>query len=399
MAKKLWGGRFTKKTDPMVEQFTGSLKTDFVLAKYDVLGSIAHARMLGKCGIIPKKDADKIVKGLKAILKDLDNCKIKVDFSIEDVHTLVQDLLEKKIGPVAKKVHTARSRNDQVSLDTRMFCRDFICALINGINNLHVSLGEFVSKNKQVKKLPGYTHLQHAQPIDLNNYAGAYKAMLERDKERLEEIYKRVNVLPLGSCALAGTTLPIDRKFVAKELGFSSVMQNTIDAVSDRDFVIEILGACAILGMHLSRLSEDFIIWSSSEFNFINIDEAFCTGSSIMPQKKNPDVLEMIRGGAGKLYGNLVSVLVLMKGLPLSYNRDMQFDKEPLFDSLKTVTDELLILAKLVKTAKLNKSAIDNQLKDPGLYATKLAEDLVKKGVAFKDAHRIIGEKIKQGKL
>jgi len=393
MTKKLWGGRFSKNTDPMAEKFTSSIYTDIALAEYDIIGSIAHAKMLGKCNIIPKKDAAKIVKGLKAILKDFDSCKIKIDPRAEDVHTLVQDLLKKKIGDAAKKVHTARSRNDQVSLDTRMFARDFLCALGGSINNLQESLNEFVVKNKHVKTLPGYTHMQHAQPINLSDYTGAYNAMLERDVDRLRDIYKRVNVLPLGSCALAGTSLPIDRKFVAKELGFSSIMLNTVDAVSDRDFVIEILGACAILGMHLSRLSEDLIIWSSSEFNFIDIDEAFCTGSSIMPQKKNPDVLELIRGSAGKLYGNLMSALVLMKGLPLSYNRDMQLDKEPLFDSLKTVNDELLVLAKLIKASKLNKESIDKQLNDPGLYATKMAEDLVRKGVAFKDAHKIVGKK------
>jgi len=395
MSNKLWGARFNKKTDPLVEKFTSSICVDIALAEYDIIGSIAHAKMLGKCKIIPKKDAEKIVKGLNVILKGFYSCKIKVDPSVEDVHTLVQDLLQKKIGDAAKKVHTARSRNDQVSLDTRMFARDFLCALGGSINNLQDSLSEFVTKNKQVKTLPGYTHMQHAQPINLSDYIGAYKAMLERDTDRLKDIYKRVNVLPLGSCALAGTSLPIDRRFVAKELGFSSVMLNTVDAVSDRDFIIEILSACAILGMHLSRLSEDLIIWSSSEFNFIDIDEAFCTGSSIMPQKKNPDVLELIRGSAGRLYGNLMSVLVMMKGLPLSYNRDMQLDKEPLFDSLKTVNDGLLVLAKLIKASKLNKESIDKQLKDPGLYATKMAEDLVRRGVAFKDAHRIIGEKIK----
>ncbi len=393
MAKKLWGGRFKKQTDPLVEQFTSSIKADFVLAKYDVLASVAHAKMLGKCNIIPKKDAAKIVKGLQAILKDFDNCKIKVDFSVEDVHTLIQDLLQKKIGDAAKKVHTARSRNDQVSTDTRMFCRDFLYALSDSINSLQNSLDVFVSKNKNVKNLPGYTHLQHAQPITVKDYIGAYKTMLERDIDRFKDIYKRVNVLPLGSCALAGTSLPIDRKFVAKELGFSSVMQNTVDAVSDRDFVIEILNACSILGMHLSRLSEDLIIWSSSEFNFIDIDEAFCTGSSIMPQKKNPDVLELIRGSVATLYGNLMSVLVLMKGLPLSYNRDMQLDKEPLFDSLKIAKDSVDIMAKLMKNIKLNKSSIDEQLEDCGLYATLAAEKLVKKGIAFKDAHKIIGKK------
>lgn len=391
MVKKLWGGRFTKKTDPLVEKFTSSIQTDIALAEYDILGSIAHAKMLGKCKIIPEKDANKIVAGLKAIFFDMKKGKLKIDKSAEDVHTMVQNALEKKIGAPAKKLHTARSRNDQVSTDTRMYCKNFIKILIKAISELQSSLDALANKNKGIR-LPGYTHLQHAQPVYLKDYLGAYKEMLARDEQRLSDAYKRVDVLPLGSCALAGTSLPIDRKFIAKELGFSKISQNTLDAVSDRDFVVEILSGAAILGMHISRISEDFIIYSSSEFNFISLPEEFCTGSSIMPQKKNPDVLELARGNAGKLYGNLMSALVMMKGLPLTYNRDMQLDKEPLFDSLKTVNDELIVLVELVKAVKFNKDSIDKQLKDKGLYATKMAEDLVKKGVAFKDAHKIVGK-------
>jgi len=395
MAKKLWGGRFSKKTDPLVEKFTSSLKTDIVLLEYDLLGSIAHANMLGKCKIIPLKDSKLIVNGLNSIVADLKSGRIKIDDSAEDVHTLAQNLLEEKIGEPAKKLHTARSRNDQVSLDMRMYCRDFTADLINLISGFESALDLFVSKNKSVANLPGYTHLQHAQPVSLKNYAAAYKEMFGRDKQRFAEILTRINVLPLGSCALAGTSLPIDRRYVAYQLKFAKVSANTLDAVSDRDFVIEFLNAIALVGMHLSRLAEDFIIWATSEFNFIDIDEKFCTGSSMMPHKKNPDVLELVRGSAGKLYGNLVAILVIMKGLPLAYNRDMQLDKEPLFDSLNTIKVQLEIMQRLLKNVKFNKSSIDKQLKDPGLYATLAAEKLVKKGVAFKDAHKIIGNKLK----
>lgn len=398
MAKKLWGGRFSKKTDPLVEKFTSSLKTDIVLAEYDILGSIAHAKMLGKCKIISLKDSQAIVKGLNGILKSVKAGKLNVASPAEDVHTLVQNLLEKKIGAAAKRLHTARSRNDQVSLDMRMYCKDSLKKLTALMAGLNESFEIFVKKNKKIK-IPGYTHLQHAQPISLKDYAGAYQEMLKRDIQRFKQICNRVDVLPLGSCALAGTSLPIDRKYVARQLGFSKVSANTLDAVSDRDFVIEILGALAIVGMHLSRLAEDLIIYATSEFDFVDIPEEFCTGSSMMPQKKNPDTLELVRGNTGRLYGNLVSLLVAMKGLPLTYNRDMQVDKPVLFDSLDIVCSQLEILSKLVKNIKFNKSAVDKQLKDPGLYATLAAENLVKKGVAFKEAHNIIGEMIKKGRL
>ena len=390
MAKKLWGGRFSKKTNPLVEKFTSSLKTDIVLAEYDILGSIAHAKMLGKCRIIPLRDSKAIVSGLNGILKDLKHGRIKTDLKAEDVHTLMQNILEKKIGLPAKKLHTARSRNDQVSLDVRMYCKDFVIGLMESLKGLIASFDIFVDKNKNIK-IPGYTHLQHAQPVSLKNYAGAYQDMFERDIQRLQEAYKRIDIMPLGSCAMAGTSLPIDRKYTAKELGFSKISTNTLDAVSDRDFAIELLSAAAILGMHLSRLAEDLIIWSSAEFGFADIDEAFCTGSSMMPQKKNPDVLELVRGNAGRLYGNLISLLVTMKGLPLAYNRDMQLDKTPLFESLNLVKEEVDVLARLIKGVRLNKSAIEKQLQDPGLYATLMAENLVKKGIAFRDAHKIVG--------
>jgi argininosuccinate lyase len=373
------------------------LNTDIVLAEYDVLGSIAHARMLGKCGIIPLKDSKAIIAGLNSVLKDLKHGTLKVDVKAEDVHTLVQNVLEKKIGKPAKKLHTARSRNDQVSLDTRMYCRDFIKKVSALIADLDKSLDAFAKKNKDIK-VPGYTHMQHAQPVRLKDYIGAYQEMLRRDDQRFREIYKRVDLLPLGSCALAGTSLGIDRKYVARQLGFSGLCTNTLDAVSDRDFVIEILSAVALLGMHLSRLAEDLIIWTTSEFDFIQISEGFCTGSSMMPQKKNPDVLELIRGNTGRLYGNLVSLLVTMKGLPLTYNRDMQLDKPVLFDSLNIISAQLDVLSKLVRNIKVNKAAIDRQLKDPGLYATLAAEDLVKKGVAFQEAHRVVGQMLKKAR-
>ncbi len=395
MAKKLWGGRFSKKTDPQVEKFTSSLKTDIVLAECDIIGSIAHAKMLGKCRIIPLKDSSAIVKGLNSVLMDLRHGRLKIDTKAEDVHTLVQNALERKIGAFAKRLHTARSRNDQVSLDTRMYCKDFISSLIGLIKGLIASFDIFVEKNKNIK-MPGYTHMQHAQPVSLKNYAGAYQAMLERDIDRLKEIYKRIDIMPLGSAALAGTSLPIDRSYTAKQLGFSKISKNTLDAVSDRDFCIELLAAAAILGMHLSRLAEDLILWSTAEFGFADIDEGFCTGSSMMPQKKNPDVMELIRGNAGVLYGNLISLLVTMKGIPLTYNRDMQLDKAPLFESLNLVEEEVIVLAKLIKSTKLNKTAIQKQLQDPGLYATLMAENLVKKGASFSDAHKTIGNLIKK---
>ncbi len=392
--EKLWGGRFKKKTDPIVEIFTKSIQYDHKLAQYDVLGSIAHAKMLGKCNIITKSEMSKLVKGLEGILKDIEKWKFKFDWKCEDVHTNVQNELEKRIGKTAKKLHTARSRNDQVSLDLRMYCRDSIITIVHMLVDFQKALLKFSKQNRDVI-IPGYTHLQRAQPILLAHHILAYMEMLQRDKQRIYSAHAGIwHNSPLGSCALAGTSLPIDRDYTAKLLKFTGVSRNSIDSVSDRDFAIEFLSGMAILAMHLSRLSEDLILWSTSEFYFINIDESFCTGSSIMPQKKNPDVLELIRGGTGKIYGNLISILVMMKGLPLSYNRDMQHDKEPLFDSVDMVKSYLGVMIKLMGNIKVNKERLKRLLDDESLFATDMAEYLVNKGMAFQEAHETVGKLI-----
>jgi argininosuccinate lyase len=375
---KLWGGRFSKKTNPLVEEFTRSIQFDKKLAEYDCVGSIAHARMLAKCNIIPKKDGAKIVSGLNSILKQIKNGSFKVDNSVEDIHTAIQNALDKKIGKSGAMLHTARSRNDQVSLDTRMYCKDAIGSTLALLAGLKASIKGFSKKNIDII-VPGFTHLQNAQPVLLGHQMLAYCQMLTRDMDRLNDCKKRVDVLPLGSCAISGTSLPIDRNFVAKQLGFSKVSSNSMDAVSDRDFVIEIIASLAIIGMHLSRLSEDLIIWNSQGFGFLDIGDEFATGSSMMPQKKNPDVLELIRGKCGTLYGSLVEVMTMMKGLPLTYNRDMQLDKEPLFKSVETIGSSLKILAPLFKVLKVDKEKANQLLNDEAIYATDIMEYLVKK--------------------
>ncbi|MBL7085068.1 MAG: argininosuccinate lyase [Candidatus Omnitrophica bacterium] len=391
--KKLWGSRFKKKTNPLVEKFTSSISFDYRLARYDILVGIAHAKMLGKTKIIPAKDSAKIVQGLKSILKQVENGRFVFDKKAEDIHTNIQNALEKRIGKVAQKLHTARSRNDQVVTDLKMYAKDEIKSLKLKIKDLQVVLVGFAKKNIKVI-IPGFTHLQHAQAVSLAHQLLAYLEMLERDKARLGDAYKRCDVLPLGSGALAGTSLPIDRNYVAKLLGFNKVSLNSIDAVSDRDFVLEILANLSILSMHLSRMAEDFILWASPEFALLELDDAFCTGSSLMPQKKNPDVLELVRGNAGTIYGNLVSLLTTMKGLPLSYNRDMQLDKMPLFNSLESLNSCLEVLCGLIKSANINQNQALILASDELLCATDLAEYLVKKGVAFKEAHNIVGKAV-----
>lgn len=391
MKKRLWGGRFTKSQDPEFEDFSCSMYFDYRLAKYDALGSLAHAKMLGKCGIIPKKDAGAIVKGLNAILKEIEAGKFIYDFTAEDIHTNIQNALEKKIGKPALKLHTARSRNDQVALDTRMYCKDKAREIYDLVSALQNSLLDFTKKNKDVI-IPGLTHTQHAQPVLLSDHIEAYVWMLARDKRKLHYAYHAADFMPLGACALAGTSLKIDRKYVAKQLGFSMLCENTMDAVSDRDFVIELLEAVSLMSMHLSRLASDLILWAAPEFGFVEIDQKFCTGSSIMPQKVNPDFLELVRGMTGRIYGNLFSVLTMMKGLPLAYNRDMQWDKQPLFDSVEKISKALSIYAKAVKGIKVNKSNIERALLDESLYATDLAEYLVAKGMDSRQAHSVIGK-------
>ncbi|MCX5701962.1 MAG: argininosuccinate lyase [Candidatus Omnitrophica bacterium] len=404
MAKKLWGGRFSKKTDPLVEEFTKSIQYDQKLAEYDVIGSIAHVDILEKCVLLTRKEANKLKKELMSILINIRNGLFKADLKNEDIHTYIQNLLQSKVGDLALKLHMARSRNDQVVFATKLYCKWAVVELINKeIKGLLDSIVGLASKNKNII-MPGFTHLQHAQPVLLVDYLGAYQKMLRRDILRLINISKDIKIT-LGSGALAGSPIEAVKYNVKvneyiKQFGIGDVFNieptsNSLDSVSDRDFIIEIISALSIVAMHLSRLAEDLIIWSTKEFDFVEIDEAFCTGSSLMPQKKNPDALELIRGYAGRLYGNLVSVLTMMKGLPLTYNRDMQLDKEPLFNSFEIVSSELKVLAGLIKTLKFNEEKIKEHLEDESLYATDLVYYLVDRKIPFKEAHTIVGKLVK----
>jgi argininosuccinate lyase len=388
--KKLWSGGFKEKTEKVVEDFTSSISFDVRLWKYDIEGSIAHVTMLAKQKIIPSRDAGKITKGLRDIRHEIENGKFKFRDDLEDVHMNIEHALIKKIGPVGGKLHTARSRNDQVALDTRLFLRYEIKEIIKRVKAFQKELVSLANKYIDTV-MPGYTHLQRAQPVLLSHHLLAYYEMLERDRQRLEDCMKRVNVLPLGSAALAGTTFPIDRKYVAKLLKFSAVSENSIDTVSDRDFVAEFISVSSILMLHLSRLSEEFILWNSQEFGFVQLPDAFTTGSSIMPQKKNPDILELVRGKTGRVYGDLISILTLMKGLPLAYNRDMQEDKEPLFDTVDTVSACLNVLCQLMKKARFDRDKMTKATYAGFLTATDIAEYLVKKGMPFREAHGVTG--------
>ncbi|MFA4889021.1 MAG: argininosuccinate lyase [Candidatus Omnitrophota bacterium] len=394
MAKKLWGSRFSKKTHALTDRFTSSIAFDQRLAKYDILGSIAHARMLGAQKIIPPKDAGRIIKGLSAILKDLGNGKFKFDLEAEDIHSNIQEALSKKIGSAADKLHTARSRNDQIALDVKMYILEEIKNLTELITFLQRAILKFARDNQDII-IPGYTHLQMAQCVLLAHHLLAYVEALERDKQRLTDSAQRTDVMPLGACALSGTGLKINREKVKHDLGFASLTANSIDSVSDRDFILEALADLAILAVHLSRIAEDLILWSTKEFNFIDIDFSFCTGSSIMPHKKNPDVLELIRGSVGKIQGDLSNVLILMKGLPLSYNRDLQLDKPPLFDAVDTVKDMLEIFIALFGNIVIEKEAIAARLSDESLFSVDIVEYLIKKGVSYRKAHDIVGKMVR----
>jgi argininosuccinate lyase len=389
--EKLWAGRFKEKTEKVVENFTSSLSFDVRLWRYDIEGSRAHVKMLGKQKIIPRKDAELILHGLDEIKKEIQEGKFRFYENLEDVHMNIEHALIKKIGPVGGKLHTARSRNDQVALDLRLFVRDEISEVLGLIKKFQQTIVSVAEKHADTV-MPGYTHFQKAQPVLLAHHLLAYFEMLERDGERFEDCLKRVNVLPLGSAALAGTTLPIDRRYAARLLRFPKVSENSMDAVSDRDFVIEFISASSMLMVHLSRLSEEIIIWSNDQFGFIELPDAFTTGSSIMPQKKNPDVLELIRGKSGRVFGHLMAMLTVMKGLPLAYNRDMQEDKEPLFDTVDTVKSSLHVLTEMMPKVRFNKDAMKKASEKGYLTATDLAEYLVRKGVPFRDAHRITGE-------
>ncbi len=390
---KLWGGRFSKNTDKEVNDFHSSIRFDARMYRQDIKGSIAHARMLGKCGVIEMEEAEKIIAGLKEILADIENGKAEFMIDAEDIHMNVETMLIKKIGDTGKRLHTGRSRNDQVALDIRMYLKDEITEIKGMLVSLENALLTLAKEHLDTI-MPGYTHLQKAQPITLSHHLMAYFEMFKRDITRLDDTFKRTNVMPLGSGALAATTYPLDRQSVADELQFTSVTLNSIDGVSDRDFVIELASALSICMMHLSRFCEELILWNSNEFSFIEMDDTCSTGSSIMPQKKNPDVAELIRGKSGRVYGDLVSILTTMKGIPLAYNKDMQEDKECIFDAVDTVKLCLPVFEKMIVTMKVNK---ENMLKGAGkgfTNATDAADYLVKKGMPFREAHEVIGKMV-----
>src|SRR5574341_1125965 len=392
-AAKPWGGRFTEATNELVEEFTASIPYDWRLYPYDIAGSIAHATMLGKTGIITRKEADRIIRGLEEVLREIVTGDFTFSVELEDIHMNIEDRLIRKIGPVGGKLHTARSRNDQVALDIRMYLRDEITDIHDLLGSLQKVIVALADKHRDTV-LPGYTHLQRAQPVLFGHHLLAYYEMFERDRGRLRDCFGRVNVLPLGSGALAGTVLPKDRKLVARLLGFDSVCENSMDGVSDRDFAIEFVAACCQVMMHVSRLAEELVLWSSSEFGFITLSDAFTTGSSIMPQKKNPDVAELGRGKTGRVYGNLTALLTIMKGLPLAYNRDMQEDKEGMFDSADTIITSLTVFAGMLAVMTVNRDAMRKSAEDGFITATDLADYLVRKGVPFRQAHDLVGRAV-----
>ncbi len=390
---KLWGGRFAKGTDKLVDDFNSSIRFDSRMYRHDILGSIAHANMLGKCGIISADESSLIQSTLKDILIDIEAGKIDFEIDAEDIHMNIEKILISRIGDTGKKLHTGRSRNDQVALDIRMYLRDEITAIKEMVA---VFLGTLVkiSEANLDTIMPGYTHLQRAQPITLAHHMMAYFEMFKRDYQRLCDCYSRLNILPLGSGALAGTTYPLDRYMVAQELGFDDVTQNSLDGVSDRDFAIELASGLSILMMHLSRLSEEIILWSSHEFSFVELDDAYSTGSSIMPQKKNPDVAELARGKTGRVYGSLMTLLTVMKSLPLAYNKDMQEDKEAIFDAVDTVKMCLPVFSNMIDTMKVRKANMYKAAQGGFTNATDIADYLVKKGIPFRSAHEIIGKMV-----
>lgn len=390
---KPWGGRFTEATDTLVEEYTASIPYDWRLYPYDIAGSMAHALMLAKQRIITDREARRIVAGLREILKEISDGKLQFRLELEDIHMHIESRLIRKIGPVGGKLHTARSRNDQVALDVRMYLRDVILEIRRLLRQLQRTIVDLADRNQDTV-MPGYTHLQRAQPVLFGHHLLAYYEMFERDRGRLTDCFHRLNVLPLGAGALAGTVLPIDRKRVAKLLGFDGVAENSMDAVSDRDFAIEFLSACSQIMVHISRLSEELVLWSSSEFGFITISDAFTTGSSIMPQKKNPDVAELSRGKTGRVFGNLMALLTLMKGLPLAYNRDMQEDKEPLFDTADTMTATLGVVNAMLRGITVHRERMRHAAEDGFITATDLADYLVRKGMPFREAHEVVGRAV-----
>ena len=392
--EKPWSGRFTAPTDAFVEAFTAAVSFDQRLYEYDIMGSIAHARMLAHVDVLTNAECTQIVAGLIEIQQEIARGEFKWSVALEDVHMNIETRLTQKIGAVGKKLHTGRSRNDQVATDIRLYLRDEIDLINTELTRLLTALVD-VAEREADTLMPGFTHLQSAQPITFGHHLLAWCEMLQRDKARLQDCRKRVNSMPLGAAALAGTSYPIDRHYTAKLLNFDTIAENSLDAVSDRDFAIEFTAAAAILMMHLSRFSEELVLWSSAQFNFIELSDAFCTGSSIMPQKKNPDVPELVRGKTGRVYGHLISLLTLMKSQPLAYNKDNQEDKEPLFDTIDTLKGSLHVFADIISTLQVRHEQMRAAAQRGFMTATDLADYLVRKGVAFRDAHEIVGKAVR----
>lgn len=387
---QLWGGRFTKETDKLVYNFNASLSFDSKLYKQDITGSMAHASMLAKQGIIEEQEKEEILKGLKSILEDIENKKLEFTEEYEDIHSFVEANLIDRCGDVGKKLHTGRSRNDQVALDMKMYVRDEIGEIDLLLKELLTSIYKIMSENVHTY-MPGFTHLQKAQPVTLAHHFGAYFEMFKRDRSRLADAKKRLNLCPLGSGALAGTTYPLDRAYTAEVLGFDGPTLNSMDSVADRDYLIETLSALSTVMMHLSRFCEEIIMWNSNEYRFVEIDDGYSTGSSIMPQKKNPDIAELVRGKTGRVYGALMSILTTMKGIPLAYNKDMQEDKEFTFDAIDTVKGCIALFNGMISTMVFNKDNMEKSAKNGFTNATDAADYLVNNGVPFRDAHRIVG--------
>lgn len=387
----MWSGRFEKELDSAINDFNSSISFDWVLFRQDIAGSLAHARMLGAQGIIPVKDVDKITEGLHGILADIESGILAIDPQAEDIHMFIEQTLTQRIGDAGKRLHTARSRNDQVALDVRMYLRDKTDQLISNVWELAKTLVDLAEKNLQTV-MPGYTHMQVAQPVTFAHHLMAYAQMLRRDIGRLEDCKKRMNFSPIGACALAGTTYPIDREMTAAALGFTAPCSNSMDAVSDRDFCVELGAGLSLIMTHLSRLSEEVILWCSSEFRFVELDDAFATGSSIMPQKKNPDITELVRGKTGRVNGSLITLLTMLKGLPLAYNKDMQEDKQAIFDAVETTLACLSAVTPMMQTIKINGDNMYKAAARGFINATDCADYLTKKGMPFRDAYKITGE-------
>lgn len=390
LSSKLWGGRFSEQTAASVEAFTASIHFDARLYRHDISGSRAHARMLARQGLITGEERDQILKGLDSIEKEIESGAFVFRPELEDIHMNIEKALVERIGPAGEKLHTARSRNDQISLDIRLYLREETGRIIDLLIGLQKAF-VLTARKYLGAIMPGYTHLQRAQPVLVSHHMLAYYEMFGRDRERLSDCLKRINIMPLGSAALAGTGLPVDRDFVARELDFPAITANSMDTVGDRDFAVEFVSACTLIQIHLSRLSEELVLWSSDEFSFVDLADGYCTGSSIMPQKKNPDIPELIRGKSGRVTGNLIALVTMLKGLPLTYNRDLQEDKEPIFDTVDTVSQSLAITTELLDNLEFNLEILENRVKTGFMTATDLADYLVLSQIPFRKAHAIAG--------